>query len=876
MIKHRINYIGFLIGVIVILLTYEGSSDLLNWLYESDTYKFIEKVGSYIAGFWLLNLLFICMTVFVYVKLLTYMYNTKVSGGTLTLLCALACLLCNGDEVRYGGMLMPKLTYQMFWFMLVLILAIVEMSKLLGYYFDEEPKKKNTAARDASMQKKHQEPSPTSVFFDEYDSNIGVKESKLHVDENHPEDYLGRIKEAELLAKYILDNPNYEHAIGVAVTGEWGSGKTVFLNYLSDAFEAKNIVPMRFDPWQEQSENIPGDFFGLIKKELDEEGKDLVDALMDYLQSLKVTTTNNWFSLTVMTLKHYLDKDSLTVAETKNRLAALLADREKPLVVFIDDCDRLDTESLKQTISLIRTIADLPHLVIVAAYDSNRVDGLMQVYGGVGFLKKMFNVTHSLSKVDERFVQSYIRDQIRYNHNYPIEGFTYPFDSIKLTDYLPTLRDCKLYLNQLQDALAPYYERKDMYSLDWGALCLLQLLKYHDAYLYERLRSDRLSILELHKDRDPKDELYLLRSDIDVVTTTLNLLRKIFNYGASDDYFDIPGVPECFDAYFNPVVGSCWLTEDEFKGLMTDDVSRISNIKSYLTKENTNFKPLLAERIYNGLQNEETDAIALLVETVEAYAREKIKYESQYSRQYTTFELYMDVLHEHQYLGALADRVFQPKLAFSDDQTDIVGDYFNDTIYLLASLALMSDVIANTTDKLSDDLVMHYFCKLMHRVTNEVIDLETRVWICGTITSPRLYDDYLTVFLEMHFMDLISMTLTLDSGQDGYVIAKHDGMKALFDTNERYQRFIAKWIERKAFDVNILKQHKDLVFMTSMLNPKNKARFDVDNYPELKPFMRDDDFTCKFEEIKLRQNFWRNESRLKEKNDFVPIMDANK
>lgn len=879
----KLTYKGLrncLITILVVVWSNMASEDILRWIYASKLYSLIEQAGSYIKDCWILNVVFLMLVFDVFIKVFKWLYGTKNGVYRLSLYGIGFGLLYHADSIRFADAL-PKFSYQILWIILLIILSVVDIAKLLEVVtsaFDED--NTDVVNNDESMPN-HVGQSPTDEFFGEdanaeKNNSMKIKNGTLHVDDDMPEDFLGRKKEAEMLADYILKNKNLQRAIGVAVTGEWGSGKTVFLNYLTEVFSVNKIDPIKFDPWTEQSENIQGDFFKLITDKIN--GNDeLQEAFRNYLNAVKVTTANNWFSFTLMSAKHVLGVKDKSVAEKKKELANLMSKLKQPIVVFIDDCDRLDAESFKQTVSLVRTTADLPQLVIVVAYDAKRVATLLESNGGTDFLKKMFNVTHTLSRIDEKVIQGYIREQIRYNHKYPIEGFAYPFDNIQLSDYLPTLRDCKIFLNQLQDALVPYSLRKDNYQLDWGALCLLQLLKYHDAYLYERLRSNRLSMLVLHKDRDPKDECYVLRQDIgETDTANLKLLKKLFESHVSDDYFVIPSSPECYDSYFNPTLGIHWLSGPEFDELLKNAERRVDRMKTYFAMDDTNFKPLLAERIYHGLQNNEKEAFALLVEAVEAYAQAKLRYESQHMTQSRIFDSYMEVMHEHLYLGALADHAFSPALRFGEPSVDIVGDYLKDTTYPLAAFALMSDVLSNTTDKFYDDIVMHHYCALMQSVSMEEIDLETRAWICGTIVSPRLYDDFLSAFLDLHFPELIPMTLTFDNGREGYLIAKHDGMKALFDTNERYQRVMTRWIEKKAFDADVLKQHKELVFLTSLLNPKNKERYDAKNYPALQPYLKDDDFSCKFEEIKLNRSFWNDESRIISKASFEPIMDANK
>lgn len=869
-----------LITIFVIVWAYMASEDILSWIYDSSLYGLIERAGSYIKDCWILNVVFLVLLFEVFVKVFKWLYGAKNGVYRLSLYGIGMGLLYHADSVRFAYAL-PKFSYQTLWIILLIILCVVDIVKLLrGIANAIDANNTDVADNDKSMPK-YVGQSPADEFFEE-DANadnaksMKIESGTLQVDDNMPEDFLGRKKEAELLADYILKNKNLQRAIGVAVTGEWGAGKSVFLNYLAEAFSASKIEPIKFDPWTEQSENIQRDFFKLITDQI--KGNDeLQGAFRRYLNAVKVTTANNWFSFTLMSAKHVLGVKDKSVAKKKKELADLMSKLKQPIVIFIDDCDRLDAESFKQTVSLVRTTADLPQLIVVVAYDAKRVASLLENYGGTDFLKKMFNVTHTLSRIDEKVIQGYIREQIRYNHKYPIEGFAYPFDNIQLSDYLPTLRDCKIFLNQLQDALVPYSLRKDKYQLDWGALCLLQLLKYHDAYLYERLRANRLSILELHKDRDPKDECYVLRQDIgETDAAKLKLLKKIFEPHIPDDYFVIPSSPECYDSFFRSVMSVHWLSGPEFDELVKNPEGRVDRIKNYFGMDDTNFKPLLAEKIYNGLQNNEKDAFALLVEAVEAYAQEKKGYAVQHPSRNRTFDFYMEVMQEHLYLGALADHAFSPARRFGDPTVDIVGEYLKEATYPLAAFALMSDVLSNTTEKMYDDIIMLYFCELMKRVKEEELGIETRAWICGTIVSPNLYDKFLDAFLDLHFIELIPMTLTFDNGKEGYLIAKHDGLKALFDTNERYQKDMARWMEKKAFDADVLKQHKELVFLTSILNPKNRERYDAKKYPALQPYLKDDDFSCKFEEIKLNRSFWNDESRIIPKDNFVPIMDVNK
>lgn len=66
--------------------------------------------------------------------------------------------------------------------------------------------------------------------------------SNLLVDDVDVKDLLHRRETAKVLADYLLDNPNLKHAVGVAVTGTWGTGKSTFLHFLSLALQERNCM----------------------------------------------------------------------------------------------------------------------------------------------------------------------------------------------------------------------------------------------------------------------------------------------------------------------------------------------------------------------------------------------------------------------------------------------------------------------------------------------------------------------------------------------------------------------------------------------------------------------------------------------------------
>ena len=739
--------------------------------------------------------------------------------------------------------------------MMMIMLLLLELSKIIEHTMSQGIPSKNT------------------------NCNNGYQ-NLLHVDENEVKDLLNREKDANVLASYIIRNANANHTTGVAIAGEWGAGKTVFLNYLYSAFCNNGIIPIKFDPWTDKSTDIQSDFFRLLKDKVNnEENFELTSALESYMDSISVTSANNWFSLLLMTSKYIFRSQRKSVLEQRNNLISMMRKRVKPVAIFIDDCDRLDSESLKDTFSLIRTTADFPNLIIVAAYDTRRVDYLLEREGGRFFIKKMFNLTHVLPKLSDCVARKFLVDNIIDVHRLPVMKMEMPFEQIAITNYLPTLRDCKAYLNMVHEDYIPYIDKPDRDALAWSKWLLLELLKFIDRYTYQRLKESPQDFFDVKYEHEVIDEYYVTKKDIGLSEDILVLVNAIMSESLMKTYFFDIRIPEIYHIYFSSENLDIFLSEDYFRTNIDIPLeNRVNTLKVLLKDNNTNIKQLVAEHIF--IENDNCKALSLLVDMLEAYvANISMSSLSDITRR-TEYKKYVAALARHPFLGSLAERIIDNELYVEGGPQSIVHEsasvYIESTIHSYAVLAIMADVMKHK-DVASYLGVDEFFIdKLKSMTSANGVNIEDIGWICGDCVAPCLYDKFLTEFLDNHFLDVLPMTMTFNHQEnEPYVVARHDGLKALFDTYENYKSFIARWQKEQRFDKDLLKQHYNLVFFTGMLNKDNAGRFLQSQYPALKPYDKFPIFRAPFSSVTISMDFWQNESRIKHDDEFYFAMDAN-
>lgn len=245
-------------------------------------------------------------------------------------------------------------------------------------------------------------------------------------------DRLNRTQFAEALAEQIR-RWNGSESLVISLCGEWGSGKTslknIVLESLDKDYHAK-VEILQFNPWEISGHaSVASLFFRELgaalnrRSENETAAKDAVIRLTLYSKiatfggtSLKtigkalplIGVPGGPFAETlgeVATNSSELaakgaeaqERNSYepSLAEVKRLLATDMSKLKQPLLVIIDDIDRLTTNEIREVFQLVKANADFPNLIYLLMFDREIVAGAMDsVSGGKGheFLDKIIQV----------------------------------------------------------------------------------------------------------------------------------------------------------------------------------------------------------------------------------------------------------------------------------------------------------------------------------------------------------------------------------------------------------------------------------------------------------------------------------------------------
>lgn len=217
------------------------------------------------------------------------------------------------------------------------------------------------------------------------DTTLGDVERPI---ETKDEDRLERAGFVSRIADALVV-PTTQRPTGVVIgiTGSWGSGKSSILNLVEGELKARNssAIVIRFDPWLVSGRD---DLIAAFLHELSaafkqkKSGADqlgavagAIDGYAGHLAPALDFVFPGWGKIMKAGtggIARLTRKDGSLAASRKAVLEAMQKVKA-PVVVLIDELDRVEDAEVRTMAQLIRSVADFPNISYLLAYDAQRV-----------------------------------------------------------------------------------------------------------------------------------------------------------------------------------------------------------------------------------------------------------------------------------------------------------------------------------------------------------------------------------------------------------------------------------------------------------------------------------------------------------------------
>jgi hypothetical protein len=305
--------------------------------------------------------------------------------------------------------------------------------------------------------------------------------------------------------------------IVIGVVGQWGSGKTSLLNLTRGAIDKREEADrphlIEFKPWLvgdrdsllqslfielaaglDQIEHKAGDSTNLTVSKTKSAGA----AVRDFASNLGgVATAAKTIGLVIPWVgtigafvggaaKAASGKKAPSLARLKRRVSKRLQQLPRPLIVVVDDLDRLEPKEIVEVLRLVRSVADFPNVIYVLGYDqeivAHAVESAALVADGHAYMEKIVQITVPVPIPEAFELRRWFRSELQ-----ELALTSTPEEERRITEiidvdggrYLTTPRSVIRTSDSIRFTQAAVKDTVDLTDLVW-----LQLVKVGNPALY--------------------------------------------------------------------------------------------------------------------------------------------------------------------------------------------------------------------------------------------------------------------------------------------------------------------------------------------------------------------------------------------------------
>lgn len=440
--------------------------------------------------------------------------------------------------------------------------------------------------------------------------------------ERAEDDFLNRKDFSHRLANKIIEWKHKDSWV-VALTGDWGIGKTSVKNLIVEKIqqaEPESVI-IDFSPWEWSSQDlIVSAFFKEIatKLEINDESKkheDLAEQLRTYLYYLNNITIltkpvvktpslifgililgslyfEKEFSIELLTnfiliilaswliifeglggflnslaerREHLANKRNRSAIDLKISISKGLTKINQPIIIIIDDIDRLERDKILTVMQLIKSNADFNNVIFLLLYSKSILEKKITDHTQTGrdYMEKIVQVEFKVPEPDTIMLRKYLLAKLNLILNkLEYKNFDCIFDNEYFSDifyhqglfnYFTNLRSIYKFLNSFEFNLLSQFKNNYL-EVNFTDFMVLEVFRIFEPKLYIGIFNNKTlmlggiqdtNILIQISDEAKKDMANKFINDFSSINS-INLLKTIFPKFSTyvEDTFDITSSQE--------------------------------------------------------------------------------------------------------------------------------------------------------------------------------------------------------------------------------------------------------------------------------------------------------------------------------------------
>ena len=288
-----------------------------------------------------------------------------------------------------------------------------------------------------------------------------------------------------------MNSLDLSESYSIGITGDWGQGKSSFLNLLKGKVEKQGDLFMVFSPRNSKNiSTIQEDFFKQLRTTLKKYHTSLNSSFRRYTKALSIVNTG-WLGR----LFSAVDALDVNVENEKKAINNAIQRIGKRLFIIIEDFDRLTAEEIIEVLKVVDRNGDFNNTIYLAAYDKKYINSVLSKYlennSTHNYSDKYFQYEFSLPVQQSKDIVGFISKHLaKVLENKDIASTESIYNYLKsnqriITACLPSLRHAKRFLNIFCSRYPKIKE--DVVFTDFFILTLLRYIDINTYYALARL-----------------------------------------------------------------------------------------------------------------------------------------------------------------------------------------------------------------------------------------------------------------------------------------------------------------------------------------------------------------------------------------------------
>ena len=265
---------------------------------------------------------------------------------------------------------------------------------------------------------------------------------RIFNDNESEKDYIGYEPYINVFKYIIEDNNNLlTPPIVFGLHGEWGMGKSTFMNILKNKIENKNDnLVLKINPWEYRDEDLTKIFFVELFKKLRNKklGEEVVDKLFQLIYPMKLSFQASKLLKVDYDVSKIKEIEKINMLDTyingeyslKEKVEAIINSKDLKvdrIIVFIDDLDRCPVDTVVNVLKSIKLFLNTSKCIFVLGCDLEYLNSAIaqnykefiikkeddDSYDEVQkfsrrYLEKMIQIPFNIPKIDSLSAENYI------------------------------------------------------------------------------------------------------------------------------------------------------------------------------------------------------------------------------------------------------------------------------------------------------------------------------------------------------------------------------------------------------------------------------------------------------------------------------------